>query len=178
MQIIQQQNMAQQKALPSPNQLAVAPAENANPVVQHPADNTAPVTHAIHQQQAESVILNQQVPPVENIQLHTLDPANSNILWMIHLFHMCQKLNDTTDEKENDQDVPNFDLMALISEVSDQDLVLASTQVEERQMDTAENSSRTTMMQEKINNTRPQYQTFTSCHFEHVGTLNIHTHKH
>ena len=59
-----------------------------------------------------------------------------------------------------------------------QDLVLASTQVEEREMDTAKNPSRTTVIQKKINNTRPQYQTFTSCHFEHVRTLNIYIHKH
>ena len=106
--------MTQQKALLTPNQLAIAPAQNVNPVVKHPVDNAAPVTHTIYQQQVESLILNQQVPPVENIQFHTLDPANNNIL--------CtqKKNNDTTDEKKNAQDVPNFDLIEIISEVSNQ----------------------------------------------------------
>ena len=73
-------------------------------------------------------------------------------------------------------DTPNFDLMKLISEVSDEvadeDLVMATTQCEEAiQPNTPKivNCNSNTVMKKTTPNT-----TFSNCSFGNIDTLNIH----
>ena len=82
--------------------------------------------------------LRQQAPPIE---LHALDPKNNNIL---PLEDALVPVSSTgIQDKEND--VPSFDIMELLNEVSDDKLVQAATQYEQHQMETKK--SGTTVMQ-------------------------------
>ena len=85
-------------------------------------------------------------------------------------------------------DSPNFDLMALIAEVEndelpDDQLLLAASQCEAQLPPTMNNlmpittttASSTTAVMKRISNPTP---TFTNCTFGTIGTLNIHIHKH
>ena len=73
----------------------------------------------------------------------------------------------------------DFDLMALIAEVqndSDEDLVMAATQIEEEI--TSENAKKkvTTASVRKTSPTKQIIPTFTGCKFGNIGTINIHIH--
>ena len=78
-------------------------------------------------------------------------------------------------------DTPDFDLMALIAEVEnqeipDEEMVLAATQCEQS-LTTPQSTSTTKALMKKTTttNTAP---TFTGCTFGSIGTINIHIHKH
>ena len=76
--------------------------------------------------------------------------------------------------KSNDNGI-NFDLLLqLLSEVDDEELVLAATQVEAQTED--QNTKKTSVMARTVS--QKKNTTFTGCTFRSVGTINIHIHKH
>ena len=120
-----------------------------------PKDNFQPEAQIV-QQQVQQPTVAIPAPTIEN-QVALIEKENENL-----------QPDPNPVEVTNAQQVPSFDLLSLLSEVeaTDDELVLAASQVE-----SAQTSTKSAVMKK---NTLPNNQTFTNCT---IGSINIHIHK-
>ena len=116
------------------------------------------------------------LPPPSEVQPHAPDP---NVPQLLQLEGALKPYTPPvpTNNMQQDSNVPNFDLMAIVSEfegADDDQLMLAATQIE-----STSTLTKTTIMKKNCPKLPPApTQTFTNCSFGNIGTLNIHIHKH
>ena len=108
-----------------------------------------------------------------NIPHHALYPSNNNVLPLKSALQPYQPPQSTN------QSGYNFNILQLLSDVteSDEDLILAATQMEAQLSENSTNVTKTSMFAKKSSPKENQMAMFQNCKFGNIGTLNIHIHK-